>query len=808
MGKQVFNPVKEDETGKMAKRMIWSSESIGLALKGLEQGRRLVANPFYEGNTQLLKGDLVFERTPEEIEEFKKCMDDIVYFANTYGKLMTPEGVQHITLRDYQEAYLRQVESNQFNIMLSARQAGKCVLFTTEIECIIDFDKIKIAKKLHRYIDSNYYNIEKKCYIIPLFEIYNFFDKTIKWKIEYLLYKLIWKILKRREVKRKKDIETTIPDVKIIKFILYIISLIDETRNNTHKLVNTHVVDGILVRTDKGYSPASHIHLTQHYSIYKISLSNGYGLTCADNHIVFNEKLQETYVKSLSPGDQIYTDEGLFKVINIEHFPIRVSMCDLTINDINHRYYTNGILSHNTVTSALFMLHYICFNSDKSALILGNKRGTAVDILNKLKSIYYEIPYFLKPGILKWNDSECVFDNGCRIKAEATTINSGIGMTIHCCLMDEFAHVPPNILDKFYNNLLPVVTATKGKVLITSTQNGYNLFYIIWMSAKSGDSSYTPFEVTWDMIPEWNPDTRQWEKRDEKWHRMQVANYGGEEAFNKQFGTSFDISSNTLISQKILAGKRTSAEIYPATELPGVGLADYYHWKPGYEPLSDLKNDFLVVTCDIAEGIGQDATVYIFNRVSKEGLECIGYFRCNDQRRELCADSLVDIITRYCNIERILVSHEKNTYGDLFLRELKDYKEGALPVDILVRYNHNKKSRRKFDHGIKITAGNKTPTCKIFKEQYELGKLVNNSSAFIDELVNFVNDGSDHFAASFGHDDMVMAEIQVVFVMGTLQYKYMREEYEALQTTGQTPTSQGNSFIDPNQTSGPNIYNF
>ncbi len=587
MGKIVFNPVKEDESGKVAKRMIWSTESLDLALRGLEQGRKLIANPFYEGNTQLLKGDLVFDRTPEEIVEFKRCMDDIIYFSNTYGKLMTPEGVQHITLRDYQEQYLKQVEANQLNIMLSARQAGK------------------------------------------------------------------------------------------------------------------------------------------------------------------------------------------------------------------------------TTTSAIFMLHYVCFNSDKNALILGNKRGTAVDILNKFKSIFYELPYFLKPGVLKWNDSEIVFDNGCRIKAEATTINSGIGMTIHCALLDEFAHVAPNILDKFYNNLLPVVTAAKGKVLITSTQNGYNLFYRLWISAKSGDSSYVPFEVTWDMIPEWNPETRQWEKRDEKWHRMQVANYGSEEAFNSQFGTSFDISSNTLISQQILNKRRTEVEIFQRAELPGISLADCYYWKPGYEPLADLKKDYIIITCDIAEGLGQDSTVYQFNRLVDSGLECVGFFRCNDQRRETCADSLADIVTRYCDSDHTLVSFEKNTYGDLFLRELQDYKEGVFPVDTLVRYNKNKESKHKFDFGVKITSGNKTTACKLFKERYELGKLKNTASLFVDELGNFVNDGSDHFAASFGHDDCVMAEIQTVFVQDTLQYKLLREEYEtASQIEQKTATAINYSSPLQSVNGGGTIYDF
>ena len=76
--KNDFNPIREDKDGVLAKRMIWSTKSIELAIKGLNDGKKLVANPFYEGNVKLLKGDLVFERTDEEIEEWKKCKDDIL----------------------------------------------------------------------------------------------------------------------------------------------------------------------------------------------------------------------------------------------------------------------------------------------------------------------------------------------------------------------------------------------------------------------------------------------------------------------------------------------------------------------------------------------------------------------------------------------------------------------------------------------------------------------------------------------------------------------------------------------------------
>lgn len=39
-----FNPIKEDKDGIMAKRMIWTTEALKLALKGLEDGRKLIAD--------------------------------------------------------------------------------------------------------------------------------------------------------------------------------------------------------------------------------------------------------------------------------------------------------------------------------------------------------------------------------------------------------------------------------------------------------------------------------------------------------------------------------------------------------------------------------------------------------------------------------------------------------------------------------------------------------------------------------------------------------------------------------------------
>jgi len=197
-----FNPIKETVDGKKAHDMIWSSKVIEIALKGLEQGKKLIANPFYENNTKLLKGDLVFERTAEEVEEWVRCREDIIYFANKYCKLMTPEGIKNVEMRDYQKDYLRHLEKNRLSIFLSCRQSGKCLFFLSKVYIKVKdivWQQVKKNKWKNYHINDNEYNI-------PLFEIYNLYDKSFKWKIEYQLYKIIYKL----ECLKEKHLQKTL----------------------------------------------------------------------------------------------------------------------------------------------------------------------------------------------------------------------------------------------------------------------------------------------------------------------------------------------------------------------------------------------------------------------------------------------------------------------------------------------------------------------------------------------------------------------------------------------------------------------
>ena len=312
--------------------------------------------------------------------------------------------------------------------------------------------------------------------------MYKFFEK-IKNKITYFLYKLIEKI-ENYEL-RNNDLDQN----DISKKILYSI----KTNN-------------LKVKTDTGYQPVSEIHSTQPFDVYRIDLDN-YHLECADNHIVFDKYFNEVFVKDLKKGDYIITETGIQKINSIGKKGYTLSMFDLTVDHPNHRFYTNGILSHNTISASIFMLHTILFSNDKNIMIVANKGDTAVEIVDKIKSIYSLLPFFLKPGIKTWNQKSLTFENGCRIKTSARSKTPAIGFTIDVLYLDEFAHIPSNIIEPYYTAAYPTVSAVQNsKIIITSTPNGMNLFHKLLTDAErpEGDplkNNYKPMRVYWHQVP-------------------------------------------------------------------------------------------------------------------------------------------------------------------------------------------------------------------------------------------------------------------------------------------------------------------
>jgi len=160
-----------------------------------------------------------------------------------------------------------------------------------------------------------------------------------------------------------------------------------------------------------------------------------------------------------------------------------------------------------TINAAITMLHYVTFNNDKNIMIVANIASTTVEIIDKIKSIYQQLPFFLKVGLKNWNQRTIIFENGCRIKSAARSKTPAIGFTIDFLYLDEFAHIPSNIIEPYYTAVFPVVSAIENsKIVITSTPNGMNLFYKLLIDAERPDgdplkNNYKAKRVYWYQVP-------------------------------------------------------------------------------------------------------------------------------------------------------------------------------------------------------------------------------------------------------------------------------------------------------------------
>ena len=108
---------------------VWNTEKVESILrKADEEGLdfKKIPNPFFDANPEFKSPNIIWEYTPHELEEIRKCSKDAVYFSR-YCQVMTDVGLNYISLRDYQEDIIRTYQENRFNIFLAPRQIGKSI---------------------------------------------------------------------------------------------------------------------------------------------------------------------------------------------------------------------------------------------------------------------------------------------------------------------------------------------------------------------------------------------------------------------------------------------------------------------------------------------------------------------------------------------------------------------------------------------------------------------------------------------------------------------------------------------------------
>lgn len=125
----------------------------------------------FRGNTNLKKANTPIEWTPELIQEYIRCKDDPIYFAEKYVKIITEDGLVPIQLRDYQKELIMSMVNNRNTYALQSRQSGKTetircfslhyVLFNPQKTVAILADKEATVKEILYKIQIAYQALPK-----------------------------------------------------------------------------------------------------------------------------------------------------------------------------------------------------------------------------------------------------------------------------------------------------------------------------------------------------------------------------------------------------------------------------------------------------------------------------------------------------------------------------------------------------------------------------------------------------------------------------------------------------------------------
>ncbi len=134
------------------------------------------------------------------------------------------------------------------------------------------------------------------------------------------------------------------------------------------KFIEAYEVSDIQVETPNGWVDIQGIGKTIEFDEWMIITSGDKELICADNHILYRcdnidfihkkSDLTEIYCKDLKLGDFIMTKDGPEMIMDIAITGNKSHMYDLQLADgSNKQYYTNDILSHNSLWMQNFAIN-------------------------------------------------------------------------------------------------------------------------------------------------------------------------------------------------------------------------------------------------------------------------------------------------------------------------------------------------------------------------------------------------------------------------------------------------------------------
>ena len=174
-------------------------------------------------------------------------------------------------------------------------------------------------------------------------------------------------------------------------------------------------------------------------------------------------------------------------------------------DNITKKYRQAGV---STATAAWVSkkLQFASKTKPEKILIIANKLDTASEFANKVRGFLNQWPDWINVGFSKEKDSQKHFklNNGCEVKAVATSVDALRGYTPTTLIFDEAAYIEAG--DDFWAACMASLS-TGGKVIVISTPNGYDkIYYEIYEQSIKGLNSFHISELHWENDPRFTKD--------------------------------------------------------------------------------------------------------------------------------------------------------------------------------------------------------------------------------------------------------------------------------------------------------------
>ena len=292
------------------------------------------------------------------------------------------------------------------------------------------------------------------------------------------------------------------------------------------------------------------------------------------------------------------------------------------------------------------------------------------------------------------------------------------------------------------------------------------------------------------------------------WKKETIKDIGGEEAFNQEYDLRFINSSRSLLSETLIDELSKNKKLFEwerIDEFEGKLKFSYqdFKWNQDEDEFLPLnrKNYKIIISVDVAEGLGQDYTVVNIFKMDMKPIELIerqkgkyksivdfiqlkqiGMFRSNLISVQQLSELLYLTAFEFFNPDNVKIVLEINTYGNELLAHLPHVFDGSNDYgsSIFFRFKHRSDALEE-KIGLKV-GDNKNLLVKEYQDRMEERSIVISNDINISEITTFIkhttNAGNTRYAADgSSHDDTVMTLIDLCAIFQKNDFKQLVDDF-------------------------------